>query len=112
ICIRQIKTSTTFFIERIDPHVHQKQIQQTVVVEVEEDAAGGVANVAKAGLFCHILESALAEIFEKDIAHFHRRHKKVVQAIVVNIRKRSRDADSVFQSNSGLCCDIFEFPVA
>src|SRR3989442_939116 len=112
VLIRQVKSAAALLVRGVNAYVHQEQIQQTVVVEIEEHSAGGVSDVAEAGLFSDVLEFSVAQVFEKRIAHSHRRHVQVGQTIVVNIRKGSPYADAVLQSHAGGSGDVFKLAPA
>ena len=112
VLIRQVKSAAALLVRGVNAHVREEQIEQTVVVEIEEHSAGGVSDITEAGLFCDVLKFSVAQVFEKRIAHSHRRHVQVRQTIVVDIRKGGRHADAVLQSHAGGSGDVFKLAPA
>src|SRR5262249_9293806 len=90
--------------------VDDEQIEKTVVVVVEEDSGLGVARRLKRqpGLLGHILELAVAQILEEDIAAARAGDEKVLPAVAVVVGPSSGDADAIAQANAGLLGHVFK----
>src|SRR5438128_2881026 len=110
--VSQVKTSTALFIECIDADIDEEQIQQAILVEVEEDRAGGVPDVSEARLFCDVAEPPVSEVFEQRVAHPDGGDEEVRQAIVVDVRKGSGYANLPGHADAGCGGDILEGSVS
>ena len=113
VAATQIKASAAFVVRGVYPHIRDEQVQKAVVVEVEEHRAGGMASGsnAKAGFERDVFEFSVAQVFEQKIPRPDRGYKQVRQAVSVDVRERSGDANLVFQTNPRGGRDVFKLSV-
>src|SRR6185436_2327326 len=81
-----------------------------VLVEIEEDRAGGMgcALHAEAGPRRDVLEFRDAEILEQDVPHPDGGDEQVRQTVVIDVSKRSGDADLVCEGDARRGRDVLE----
>src|SRR5262245_53659084 len=98
----------TPLLGRIFANVANKKIQQSVIVEIEKNCPGGMANIIKTGFMGNVTEFAAAQVFKKHVASTHGGDEQVGITIIVDIGKRRGDTDSIFQSYTGGIGDVFK----
>src|SRR2546422_2970348 len=62
----------------------------------------------EAGFLSDVLESSVAEIPEQEISNSDRGDKQVRQTVIIDVSKRSGNADLVVQTNSRRGSDVFK----
>src|SRR5688572_23992002 len=75
--VRQVKTTGAFLFQREFANVSDKEIQQTIIVEVKEHDARTVAGVIDAGGNRNILEFAGPVVSEKAVSHADSGYKEI-----------------------------------
>src|SRR6185295_16655477 len=88
--------------------IGQEQVEETVAVEVEEDRAGGVADVVQPRLLGDVLEAAVAVVEEQMVALADGGDEEVRVAVAVDVGEGGGDADLVGEGDAGFGRDVAE----
>src|SRR6266478_134991 len=101
--------SSPLFVSGVLADIANKEIQQTVIIEIEEDRSSRVTYIVQTGLMGDVAKFAAPKIFKQDVSASNCSDKQVRVAIVIDVGKRSSDTDLVFHSNAGSSGDVFKF---
>ncbi len=112
VCEADEVAAAPALLGRVHADVDEKEIEQTVVVVVEEDGAGGVADIVEARFLRDVPEVALPVVLEEDVSAAHGRDVKVRISVVVDVGERGRHADPVLHGDACRLSDVDELAVA
>src|SRR6202166_330557 len=99
-------------VSGVNADVANQQVEQTIVVVVEKERAGGMGQKIKAGFVSYVFEVAVAVVLKKNISFVNSGDVKILVPAIVDVAERGGDADAIFHTDAGLLGDIFEFPIA
>src|SRR2546427_1735976 len=108
----EIKSTSAFLITGVYSHIHQKQIEQPIVVKIEKYRGGRMADVIQSCLPGNILKSAAAQIFKQHITRPNSGDEKIRITVVVNVREGGRHTNPVGQTDPCFGGDVFKFSIA
>ena len=102
----------TQFFGRVPAHVGEEQVEQAIPVVVKEHGAGRMAFVPGTGCIGYVAESPAPDVFIQAVSLANSRDVEVCIAVVVDVRERGSDGNSVGQGHARFAGDVFEFAAA
>ena len=96
------------FVGRVPADVHEEQIEKSVAIVVEEDGARRMAHVVEPGRRGDVAEPAAASVLEQEVSATNGGDVEIGIAIVVDVGKGRRDADSIGGPDAGPLRPVLE----